>query len=329
LAGSGLARPGAAAPYTLGAPKSEVSAWPNGAAGFVFSGGAGSVHETYQTSQAAGGTPNQATYIWKLPTSIPPEGAKGSITVNAVAGSEVWAPGFSINGVLVGCAGITNTPSYGTGCAEGDHVAVGVSLQPGHSKSVTQEFLIKPGVGTVTVSIEFFPQQFVYTSEASASSPATTSTSNGRFAQAHYSLSATFSQPKGKPQAGTRAVLGMVVHATGSFEALKGKSEQLRGNQGKGTAQVVILEPNARQVIELVEEESYYVLPSHPGSSSGIRIVYKVTSSTLACLPPGRMLQIAADGSSHGGGGGMSVYVCGLHTTDFKNPNEEVTVTAH
>jgi hypothetical protein len=150
-------------PYTLTGPSAETSAWPTPAAGFTWSGGAGSVHVTYQTAQK----PNTATISWKLPSGISADGSKGSLTLTATAGSEVWAPGFQINGVLVGCSGITNTPSYGTGCADGDHAAIGVSLAAGESKTVTQEFLIKPGVGTATVVVPGFSQQFVYTSVAS------------------------------------------------------------------------------------------------------------------------------------------------------------------
>ncbi len=103
-----------------------------------------------------------ATFAWTLPASVPAAGAKGKLTIRAAAGDQdVFAPAFSVNGSLVRCAGITNTPSYGTGCADGDQAAVGVSLQPNESKTVTQEFLIRGRPGTVTI-VTGAPQNVVY-----------------------------------------------------------------------------------------------------------------------------------------------------------------------
>ncbi|MBV8285151.1 MAG: hypothetical protein JO175_10920, partial [Candidatus Eremiobacteraeota bacterium] len=239
-------------PYTLGGPKAEASAWPNGTQGATFSGGAGSIVATLPLTRPTATRKPTVTYKWNLPASIPADGGKGSLTIFATAGDQdVFAPGFSINGVLVGCEGIVNTPSYGTGCADGDHAAVGVSLQPGQSRSVTQDFVVKPGVGTLTVVIAGYPQQFLYTSSGSAGSSgssATASSSAGSassaFAQVHYTIDATLSQY----EYGNK-VQALIVRGSGSFEAEKDKPNFVRGNQGKGSAEIVIHETSGRQVI--------------------------------------------------------------------------------
>jgi hypothetical protein len=113
------------------------------------------------------------TYTWTLPATVSPAGAKGKLTITASAGDQdVFAPGFSVSGALVHCTGITNTPSYGTGCADGDHAAVAVSLQPNETKTVTQEFLIQGDPGKVTITTTA-PQNVVYTYSAGSPSGGT------------------------------------------------------------------------------------------------------------------------------------------------------------
>jgi hypothetical protein len=125
------------------------------------------VTATWPLSRPGATTQPTVTYTWTLPSLVPPAGAKGKLTITATAGDkDVFAPGFSINGPLVRCAGITNTPSHGTGCADGDHAAVSVSLQPGETRTVTQEFLIRGAAGKVTI-VTTAPKNVSYTYTAS------------------------------------------------------------------------------------------------------------------------------------------------------------------
>jgi hypothetical protein len=277
---------GAANPYTLGGPKAETSAWPTPASGYTWGGGAGSVTETYQTSTYSGGKPNTTTFTWKLPTSIPADGAKGSITVNAAAGSEVWAPGFSVNGVLVGCTGITNTPSYGTGCAEGDHAAVAVSLQPGQSKSVTQDFLIKPGIGQVTVVIAGYSQQFVYTSTSNAA-PATTTTASTT-PRVTYLFRSEY---KGNTFDGT---VGATLTGSGSF-SLAGPLVNgiARAHDPRGTAVLQLHGKNgSTRTVELTAISGHYEQQGSPPNRLFVVVTYKVTKSIVSCLPVGQKVSL-------------------------------------
>ncbi len=112
-------------------------------------------------------------FSWKLPATVPAAGAKGSITITATGGDlDGIAPGLSLNGPLVGCTGITNATSPGSGCADGDHASVGVSVQPNETATATQEFLIKGGApGKVTISFGG-PKNVEYEYTASAGAPA-------------------------------------------------------------------------------------------------------------------------------------------------------------
>ncbi|HET8894698.1 MAG TPA: hypothetical protein VFM96_11440 [Gaiellaceae bacterium] len=279
-AGAALARSHASAPYTLSGPTSETSAWPKPATGFTWGGGAGSVNETYKGA----GNPETATYTWTVPSSIPADGAKGSITVVAAAGGEVWAPGFSINGVLVGCSGIANTPSYGTGCAEGDHAAVGVSLQPGQSRTVTQEFLIKPGLGKVTVVVPGFSQQFVYTATRNGGATTTTSSSpNSSGLKYVFSAHADFTEPHS---------VG-AIHFTGrggfSLTHLPSANATAAAFDAYGTATAEVVQKKGTYTFGLQVKSVRF---AKEGVDNKVTVVYTVTRSLVSCAPVGSAITV-------------------------------------
>jgi hypothetical protein len=313
---------GATNPYTLSGPKSVTSAWPTPAAGYTWGGGPGSVTESYQTSAYSGGKPNTTTYTWKLPASIPADGAKGSITVDATAGSEVWAPGFSINGVLVGCSGITNTPSYGTGCADGDHAAVAVSLRPGQSKSVTQDFLIKPGVGQVTVVIAGYSPQFVYASTSNAATTTTTTTTGSpRHSQVTYSFNGSWSHYETAGGIDSLELSGTGTWNRSSPAQVLHGSAKLRVHRSSGWS-TFELTPTAATYTDLSA--------SYGGDADQkVAITYKVTSSP-GCPPVGYHITVFAEEFHSKQTGSHSVLrfssICGRYRMGFSDQTVTVQV---
>lgn len=278
--GAASARFYASAPYTLSGPAPETSAWPKPAPGFTWGGGGGSVNETYKGS----GSPETATYTWNVPSSIPAEGAKGSITVVATAGGEVWAPGFSINGVLVGCSGITNTPSYGTGCAEGDHAAVAVSLQPGQSRTVTQEFLIKPGLGKVTVVIPGFSQQFVYTATRNGGATTTTNSSASSTGLKYiFTVRADFTDPY--------SVGAIHFTAGGGFGLthLPAANATAAAFGAYGTATAEVVQKKGTYTFGLQVKSVRF---AKEGVTNTVTVVYTVTRSLQSCAPVGSTITV-------------------------------------
>jgi hypothetical protein len=155
---------GAAARRTYlqrGAATYKDSPWPQ-QPGYTWRVGRGTVTVATPPSRP-GASPATATFEWELPKTVPAAGAKkGELKITATAGDkDSWAPSFRIEGKLVGCTGIKNTPSYGSGCADGRHAAVGVSLEPSQTRTVFQKFLIKGRPGIVTI-VTTAPKNVVY-----------------------------------------------------------------------------------------------------------------------------------------------------------------------
>lgn len=96
---------------------------------------------------------------WRIPTSIPASGAKGSMTVSVEGGdldgiSLGIGVGSDDNSGLIRCAGIKNAGGS-SGCLDGDHASAQVSANINESKSATQEFWIKPNGrgGTIVINL--------------------------------------------------------------------------------------------------------------------------------------------------------------------------------
>jgi hypothetical protein len=102
-----------------------------------------SATHTIQTSPAYGGEPTTVKYMWDVPETVPAGGATGTLTIEVNAGSERSGPAFQIVSRMVHCDGIENVKSYGTGCADGDHAAVGAFVEAHESATVTQKFKIR------------------------------------------------------------------------------------------------------------------------------------------------------------------------------------------
>ena len=305
----GFARPDAD-PYTLTGPTSEASAWKTPGAGFTWGGGAGSVTETYKGN----GAPETATLSWKLPSSISADGSKGTLTLVASAGGEVWAPGFQINGVLVGCSGIKNTPSYGTGCAEGDHAAIATSLQPGKSASVTQEFLIKPGLGKVTVVVPGFSQQFVYNA-AKNSAGGTSSGSGSSEPQVVYSVSSRIAIP------GTKTALHFTASGNFHLTHVPSANATAAGFGSHGTAAVQITTEKGTYTLGLAVKSVAF----EKEGATRVVVTYRVTRSGVGCAKVGSTFTVTA--TDDGARDSIELRgLCSVNTDDFTSGTTTVSV---
>lgn len=112
---------------------------------------------TVSVTQHFGTTPSTATFKWVLPTEIPAEGAKGSltITVQVPADSERYAPAMALDSAMLDCTGVKTTPN--TSCSSGSRVQVGGVAEKGESKTFTQTFMLRGSAASVTVGIQDGP----------------------------------------------------------------------------------------------------------------------------------------------------------------------------
>jgi 5-hydroxyisourate hydrolase-like protein (transthyretin family) len=94
---------------------------------------------------------------WHVPTSIPPGGAPGSLTVSVQGGdldgsSLGLGVSSSDNSALISCAGIKKGGGN-SGCLDGDHASAQVSVRENETQSATQTFWIKPNGSGGKISI--------------------------------------------------------------------------------------------------------------------------------------------------------------------------------